>query len=66
MTSPSSPELPRITKRTLARVGIELLHEDNVRDWMRRGWMEMGLYLWNQNRFAEYDRVKRVFEEDGA
>ena len=77
MESPSS--LPRITKRELAKVGVHLVHEDNTRDWMRRGWLELDLYLWNQQRFAEYDLYKRIqeerkgmgvpkriFEEDGA
>lgn len=63
MTTFPSDQLPRITKRELARVGIQLVHEDNVREWMRRGWLEMGLYLWNQRRFREYQRVR---EEDGA
>lgn len=60
---PSESELPRITKRELERVGIKLIYEDRVRDWMRRGWLEMGLYLWNQHRFREYERVR---DGDGA
>lgn len=69
MESPSS--LPRITKRELRRVGIPLRFEDNVRDWMRRGWLEMQLYLWNHEEFKKYERLKeirkdRLFEEDGA
>ena len=56
-------ELPRITKRELAKVGIELTQEDYVRDWLRRGWCELELYLYNQRRFREYVRVR---EEDGA
>ena len=58
MTSPS--DLPRITKRELTKVGIRMPHQDNVRDWMRRGWREMELYLWKNARFS------RIFDEDGA
>ena len=61
MTSPS--DLPRITKRELKKVGITMSQEDNVRHWMRRGWLEMQLYLWNQQRFHEYERVR---DGDGA
>jgi hypothetical protein len=68
---PRSPDLPRITKRELQRVGIKLRFEDNVRDWMRRGWLEMHLYLWNYHEFKKYEYLKevrkdRLFEEDGA
>ena len=56
-------DLPRITKRQLERVGIVLTQEDYVRDWMRRGWCELELYLYNQRRFREYERVRN---EDGA
>lgn len=48
MTSPS--DLPRITKRELARVGIELRFEDNVREWMHRGWCELEMYLWGNEQ----------------
>jgi hypothetical protein len=60
---PSSPELPRITKRELEKVGIELRYEDYVRDWMRRGWCELELYLYNQRAFNEYVRAR---DGDGA
>lgn len=59
-----------MTKRELARVGIELRFEDNVRAWMRRGWVELALYLWNQDAFNAYVAKRnvrnRIFEEDGA
>ncbi len=63
MTSPS--DLPRITKRELARVGVELTHEENVRDWMRRGWLALEAHLWAHRKFYDWG-VERVFEEDGA
>lgn len=64
MESPSSSELPRITKRELKRVGIELRFEDNVRDWMRRGWFELDAYRCRQAQFQAH--IERRFEEDGA
>lgn len=64
-------ELPRITKRELARVGIPMPFEDNVREWMHRGWCEMEMYLWGNGQLRAWldqnDRkINRVFEEDGA
>lgn len=77
MTSPS--DLPRITKRELIKVGIRMPYEDNVRDWMRRGWCEMEMYLWGNDQVCEIldesadimqgkldEHFKRTFEEDGA
>jgi hypothetical protein len=55
-------ELPRITKRELARVGV-VIPEDTVRAWLTRGWRELELYLWRSDRVEEQ---QRVFEEDGA
>jgi hypothetical protein len=71
-------ELPRITKRELERVGIRLIFEDNVREWMHRGWMEIELCLFNHREYAKYEAMRetkrqlfhhdrpRLFEEDGA
>ncbi len=69
--------LPRITKRELERVGISLIFENTTREWMRRGWLEMQLYLFNHREYAKYERLReikrerfnsdrpRLFEEDG-
>lgn len=62
MESPSSSELPRITKRELERVGIRLRFEDNTRAWMRRGWVELALYMWQHDVFEEY--MRRQEEEE--
>jgi len=64
-------ELPRITKKELTRVGITLVFEDNIKEWMYRGWREMEMYLWGNEQLRSWldqndDKINRTFEEDGA